>query len=357
MNEKWFEIVNKSEKSAEINIYSDIGYFGVSADSFSRELKALGEVSDLIVNISSEGGSVFDGISIYNILKNHKAKKTVNINGFALSIASVIAMAGDTIRMAEDGFIMIHEPRVILFGGKASELKKRAAVLDQLKNSIVNIYQKRTGLNASDIEKLVDEETWLNADSAKEKGFIDEITEEVKAAASSRVFSYTKIPDEIKAGFRELPEHLAIDMKTNNSKKEKEMAEAEKTEMLNLFGKDKAAEYCFAGKDMNAAKTDFIAWQKSEIERLMSEATAKDAKIAELNGKLELKNQIPVVPPVSTGNQTTPLIATTKDTYQQIFARLTTGEKKMSAREATKHIITNHKAEYDAFMAEHQRKE
>jgi hypothetical protein len=262
--------------------------------------------------------------------------------------------------MAEDGFIMVHEPKIILFGGKSSELKKRAAVLDQLKNSIVNIYQKRTGLNASEIEKMVDDETWLNADQAKEKGFIDEITEKVQAAASSRVFSYSNLPDEIKAEFCELPEHLANDMKQNTSKNketlkmEEAKIKADFSEMVNLFGKEKAAEYFQNGKDINAAKSEYIASLKSEIENLKAVASGKDAEIAELKNKLELAKTAVTVAPVNNGSQGQPPPA---KTYEEIYAGLTTGEKKFSAREAVKFIIINHKAEYDAYMAKHQRKE
>lgn len=136
----------------------------------------------------------------------------------------------------------------------------------------------------------------------------------------------------------------------------KEQIKNEFGEMVELFGNEKAAEYFKAGKDLVTAKSDFIKVQKTEIQRLNTEINAKNAEITALNEKLALKTTVPAVPPVNAGSQRQPPAPPAKETYEQIYARLTSGEKRMTAREATKFIITNHKAEYDAFIESKQRK-
>ena len=107
----WYNIKAKSDTSAEISIYDEIGGWGISAQQFSQEFKALGNnLKQIDLHIHSPGGDVFDGIAIYNLLKNHPANKTVYIDGLAASMASVIAMAGNEIIMPENAMMMIHKP-------------------------------------------------------------------------------------------------------------------------------------------------------------------------------------------------------------------------------------------------------
>ena len=98
-------------RGAEIVIYDEIGAFGIPAKAFLDELKALGPVAELTVRINSPGGSVFDGVAIYNALKRHDAAITVWIDGIAASIASMIAMAGDEVVMPENAMLVLHDPR------------------------------------------------------------------------------------------------------------------------------------------------------------------------------------------------------------------------------------------------------
>jgi ATP-dependent protease ClpP protease subunit len=98
---RWFDF-RAQAKGAEIVIYDEIGAFGIPAKAFLDELKALGPVAELTVRVNSPGGSVFDGVAIYNALKRHRATVTVWIDGIAASIASMIAMAGDEVVMPEN---------------------------------------------------------------------------------------------------------------------------------------------------------------------------------------------------------------------------------------------------------------
>ncbi len=170
----------------EIFIFDDIGegFFsdGVTPKSFAEDLKALGAVRTLNVFINSSGGSVFDGVAIFNQLKRHSARKVVFIDGIAASIASVIAMAGDEINIAANGFIMIHEPFTMAFG-TAAELRKTADQLEKINDTIINTYAARTGTSENIIADLMAAETWMNAEEAVELGFADNITDEVQIAA------------------------------------------------------------------------------------------------------------------------------------------------------------------------------
>ncbi len=180
--ESWYSIKNQAD-SAEIFIYDVIGEDfwgeGVSAKQFADDVKNL-KVSTIDLRINSPGGSVFDGVAIYNLLMNHDATVNVHIDGMALSIASVIAMSGDTINMAENAMIMIHDPWSGLWGS-ADDMRKEADTLDKIKSSLITSYG-RTGMETDELSNLMTEETWMTAAEAKEMGFADEVTERVAVA-------------------------------------------------------------------------------------------------------------------------------------------------------------------------------
>jgi ATP-dependent Clp protease protease subunit len=170
---------------AEIMIYEEIGSSwvgGISAKQFVEDLNNLPKVSEITVRINSEGGSVFDGHAIYNSLRNHRASVHVVIDGLAASIASIIAMAGDTREIAENGFLMIHDPWMIA-AGSADELRDQAEMMDKVKDKLVNTYAKRTGQKEEDIIAWMAAETWMDAQEAFDRGFVTAINEEQKMAA------------------------------------------------------------------------------------------------------------------------------------------------------------------------------
>jgi ATP-dependent Clp endopeptidase proteolytic subunit ClpP len=196
---KGFSIQAKGKKEVDIYIYEEIGagwLGGISAKQFAGELKKAGDPEQINLRINSPGGSVFDGIAIYNELRRHKARVVVDIDGLAASIASVVAMAGDEIRMAENALLMIHDPWTVV-GGSAAELRETADMMDKVKDSLVSTYGKQTGLEESEISDLMAAETWMSADEAMERGFISAVTEEVKLAACfgpDRLTNYKKVP-------------------------------------------------------------------------------------------------------------------------------------------------------------------
>jgi ATP-dependent Clp protease protease subunit len=185
---KWFAMsrpnneAGEPAKSAEISIYDQIGGFGVSANEFIDELKSLDGVDRIDLRIASGGGSIVEGNTIFNALKRHQAKVVTHIDSLAASMASVIAMAGDEIHMAENALLMIHNPWTMSMGG-AEQLRKDADLLDKMEANIRSSYS-RSNKTPEEIDALMEAETYFTAEEALEAGFIDSIEEANLAAAS-----------------------------------------------------------------------------------------------------------------------------------------------------------------------------
>jgi len=188
------------EGSAEILIYGNIGEDlwseGTGAKQFAEDLKKCGKVKNLFIRINSPGGSVFEGLAIYNTLDRHTSQKTVYIDGLAASIASVIAMAGDTVVMPKNAIMMIHDPFGMVLGD-ADDMRKMAEGLDKIKEGLILAYQKKSKMSSQGIAKLMTNETWMTANEAVEWGFADEVTESVKMAAHFDLSKFKNVPKNI----------------------------------------------------------------------------------------------------------------------------------------------------------------
>lgn len=172
--------------TAEVLLYEDIGgYFGITADAFIREIKTLKDVSTINLRINSNGGNVFDGLAIYNYLKSHKARIEVDIDGLAASIASIIAMAGDDIRIADNAWMMIHDPWIVV-GGSAQDLRDTADTMDGIRESLLDTYMVRATADRETISDMMAAETWLNASDATKYGLANSTKAGMKVAASVR---------------------------------------------------------------------------------------------------------------------------------------------------------------------------
>ena len=194
-NSNWFEIQNNAKsETADVYIYSEIGSFDVNAKSFIDELKTIKD-KNIDVHINSLGGSVFDGLAIYNALKNHSKKVTTKVEGIAASISSVIAMAGDTIEMAENSLFMIHNP-FAMSGGDANELRKTANILDKIRNEIASIYASKSKHDSEHYINLMDVETWFNSDETMELGLINGITQPLKIENNYDISKFQNITSE-----------------------------------------------------------------------------------------------------------------------------------------------------------------
>ena len=169
----WYRIQNKADEKPEIFIYDEIGYFGHTAKGFADDLQEL-DVDELTVHINSPGGDIFDGLAIYQALKNHKATVTIMIDGLAASIASVIAMAGDKVVMAPKATMMIHDGWSVGVGN-AAELRKMADVLDKESEIIASVYADRSAQPVDFWRDRMRDETWYNAEEALAAGLVDEI--------------------------------------------------------------------------------------------------------------------------------------------------------------------------------------
>ncbi|RIM88331.1 Clp protease ClpP [Staphylococcus xylosus] len=201
--------MKKKQNKAEIYIYGDIvssKWFDtdVTASDFRKELDNLGYVKEIDVHINSAGGNVFEGHAIYNMLKMHKAKINIYVDALAASIASVIAMSGDTIFMHKNSFMMIHNSWIMTIGN-AKELRDTANLLEKTDESSNSAYlDKSNKLTEEELKKLLEAETWLTADEAVDKGLADEVLEPNEIAAS--------ISENSKKLFKYVPEKVNEDL-------------------------------------------------------------------------------------------------------------------------------------------------
>jgi len=202
---EWYKI-KAAGKTAEILIYDVIGESwdgsGVPAKKFVEDVAALGSVDTIKVRINSPGGDVFDGTAIYNALVGHKARIETQIDGMALSMASVIAMAGDIVTAPENAMLMVHNPQTMAYGD-AEAMRKVADTLDKAKTSLMVAYRRKTGKTDEEISALLDDETWMTGAEAHEMGFVDSLIEPVRMAA---FFDLSKF------GYRNAPELRAIEI-------------------------------------------------------------------------------------------------------------------------------------------------
>ena len=195
----------------EVYIYGDIvseKWFDsdVTAAGFAADLKELGDVGRLDIYVNSYGGSVFQGQAIYSILRRHEAEKHVYIDGIAASIASVVAMAGDTVHAPSNAMLMVHNPWSIVLGN-AEDMRKEAEALDRIREAMIAAYMRKLDGKTEQVKlvELLDAETWLTAAEATEYGFVDDLLAEKQVAASAspemreRYLSrYTNMPTEAK---------------------------------------------------------------------------------------------------------------------------------------------------------------
>jgi ATP-dependent protease ClpP protease subunit len=192
----WFFIQAKAASDqADVLIYDYIGWGGVKAADFARELQAL-TVKTINVRINTPGGDVFDGLAIFNSLKGHGATIHVQIDGIAASIGSIIAMAGQTVTMGESAFLMIHNPWALAIGN-AADMREMALKLDKIGGSLAGIYATRQGITKDQAQAWMDAETWFTAEEAKAAGLADVVQgapSQAAAAISFDLSGYAKTP-------------------------------------------------------------------------------------------------------------------------------------------------------------------
>ncbi|MCM1219554.1 MAG: Clp protease ClpP [Lachnospiraceae bacterium] len=184
MNKFWNFVKNEETSETELIFngpISDETWWGdeITPSLFRDELAKIS--GNLTVWLNSPGGDCFAASQIYTMLRNHNGKVTVKIDGIAASAASVVAMAGDETFIAPTAMLMIHNPMTFASGNKA-DMEKAIELLEEVKESIMNAYVRKTSLPRNKISKLMDDETWLNAEKALQLGFVDGILFDEKSA-------------------------------------------------------------------------------------------------------------------------------------------------------------------------------
>lgn len=249
---------------------------------------------DIEININSNGGDVAGGLAIANAIKAYsKGKKTCNVLGVAASMASVIACAGDELKMGQGAFLMVHNPWTVTMGN-AEELRKDADTLDKMRDSILSFYQSKAyGKSADDLKALMDAETWLSAEEAREAGFlVDDYAGEMKAAASLTRRAFAKAPDAAKAlvEFHDRkPEHAA----PRATEPAAENWEARFKGLSQKFNdlQKKSVEMLAAAEEQHKAALAALAAEnaslKTQLEQSAKDLADANAKVSELSAKLE----------------------------------------------------------------------
>jgi len=178
---KFFNLEAATENGSKVlnislfgEIDSDFFVDGVASADIAAQLGAHADATKINVKINSVGGDLFGGLAIYNLLRDHGAEVTTIVEGLAASAASIVAMAGDKIVMGQGAMMMVHNPMTITVGN-ADDHREQASVLDKARDSLLAVYQAKTGKKSAELRKMLDAETWFSAEDAKREGFADEI--------------------------------------------------------------------------------------------------------------------------------------------------------------------------------------
>lgn len=181
---------------AEIFIFDEIGIFGISADRFVKELKAI-KNKEILLHLNTPGGNVFDGIAIANSLKSHPAKVIAQIDGIAASIGSIVALAGDEVNIADSGFMMIHKASGFSIGN-SDVMLKMSKTLDKIDGTLSKVYADKTGLTSKETLALMGDETWFTGEEAVDIGLADNV---IGGGAEEALFDLSKfinVPEGLK---------------------------------------------------------------------------------------------------------------------------------------------------------------
>lgn len=172
--QSWYRITNQSADEAEVMLYDEVGgWLGATADEFINDLRGI-TASNILLRVNSPGGQVYEGIAIANALRSHPASVTVQVDGIAASIASVIAMAGDRVRMMPNAMIMVHDASGLTVGN-AADHRDTAELLDKISGNIADAYAARAGGTRDEWRQVMVAETWYTAEEAVAAGLADEV--------------------------------------------------------------------------------------------------------------------------------------------------------------------------------------
>jgi ATP-dependent protease ClpP protease subunit len=277
---KWYSLTaNQANRHADLYLFGVIGGDNANIQQFLADLQSVGDVDTLTVHLNTVGGLFSDGLPIYNTLKQHKARVTVKVMGYALSIGSLIMLAGDTIEAAENSLIMLHRAQGIVWGD-AGEMRKAAEVLEMHEQAIAPVYAARMGIATDDVQAILNAETWYSASAAKAAGLVDTITgttdsslESAKMCAEGRCY--------VTDHYHNLPQQLITKLTQEDNAMTPEDIQAIATAAATAVVK--------AMKEQNTDNAE-IAELKTALEKAKQEAAANAAAANEL---AELKKTVP----------------------------------------------------------------
>jgi len=192
------KVENKKTDETTLYIYDEIGYWGVTAEDFVKDINDI-KTGTINIRINSPGGSVFDGTAMFNAINQHKLKTIVYIDGLAASISSVIAMGADEVKMGKGASLMIHNPWSYAVGD-SKVMRREADLLDKIGGTIASIYMEKTGKTEAEIKEMMEAETWLSPEESLEDGFVDSIDkiETEKAQVKFDLSMFSNVPDKLK---------------------------------------------------------------------------------------------------------------------------------------------------------------
>jgi ATP-dependent protease ClpP protease subunit len=263
---------------ATIEIYGDIGDSwwmeeSITGKSIANQLREIPEEEPIDLRINSLGGDVGEALAIYNLLKD-RGNITTYVDGYALSAASFVALAGDRIIAPRSSIVMIHNPHTIEWGD-ATAMRKCADMLDTHRDATLGIYVEASGKTSEEIIALLDAETWMTGDEAKELGFVDEVTDEKPVE--------NKFPSRVQCSAKDKRRFKRMGWKF-----ESVAASARKPPLKGGIKMAKVDED--NTPDVLQLQTQMTALQAT-VDKLTAESAAKDEQIAQTGRKLSVTNQ------------------------------------------------------------------
>lgn len=264
MSKSWFKIVNKAESRDEVYILDDIGIWGITAQDFIDEIKGI--EGDWNLHMATDGGSITEGIAIHNAIRNHPGNVAVYIDGVVASMGTYIMLAGDTREIAENAWLMIHNASGVAMGD-SEQLRKVAEIMDGLQDTILNGYVSVTGLDREELVEMMNEETWFNAQQAKENRFVDTVGPPLQMVACRNPERYINAPEFQNAG-------RSTERKATQQKPKKQ-----DTNMSDLKDKLIAANVV----KHTASDSDAVA----QLDAFMNKAKETEAALGDVVAKLE----------------------------------------------------------------------
>ncbi len=275
---------------SEIAIYSDIDSMTGFGPQALRDALADANGEPVTIRLNSEGGNIIDGLACYNLLRSYAGETTVVIDGMALSIASLVACAGDKVQMAENAWLMIHNPHNQV-AGDSDDLRDMAGLLDGMRDQLASVYTAKSKKPKVEILQLMDAETWLTGPQALEAGFVDEVTASLEVAAEFDASRFSKPPtihkhkeptmaaatfQELKAAFPRASADFLVTCQDKSYTLDKARAE---------FDEQTAKALDEATEELAKSKAEFEKFKKDTEEEAKAEDDEK--KEAEAKAKVE----------------------------------------------------------------------